>query len=53
MSADRWSSCPKCKTSEEWENEEENESGRFREDYEIGVYKGKFRIDYYVECQEF
>jgi hypothetical protein len=39
MSADNWTKCPRC-------GREEN----LREDYEIGIYLGKFHIDYHAEC---
>ena len=48
MSADNWGVCPKCGTSEQ----EGEETGTLREDYEIGVYKGEFVIDYRGECRD-
>lgn len=47
MSADNWGECPKC-------GEGIRRMYRptpFREDYEIGIYKGKFFIDYRGHCQ--
>jgi hypothetical protein len=39
MSADNWGKCPQC-------GREEN----LREDYEQGMYSGKYTVDYHAEC---
>jgi C4-type Zn-finger protein len=38
MSADNWTTCPKC-------------GGEFREDYEIGMYPDEFYISYRGTCR--
>ncbi len=40
MGADNWTDCPKCGTV-----------GELREDYEIGIYKGKFSVSYGAICE--
>lgn len=39
MSADNWGKCPKCLREES-----------LREDYEMGMWNGKFTVDYHGEC---
>jgi hypothetical protein len=41
MSADNWTTCPKCKKEE-----------GLREDYEIGILDGEFYIIYSGSCSE-
>ena len=38
MSADNWAQCPRCGKD-------------LREDFDIGIYNGKFEVDYKGECQ--
>ena len=45
MSADNWGRCPRCE-------EEDGEIGNLREDYDIGIYDGKFEVIYSGECAE-
>ena len=47
MSADNWTSCPKC-----GDREDDNRAGTgtLREDYEIGIYNGEFDISYRASC---
>ena len=47
MSADNWAECPKCGEG----NDVYRHSLPFREDYEIGVYDGKFKIYYRGRCE--
>ncbi len=65
MSADRWTECPACKKEQAEKLEKMTaaeyialerkgrtpERETFREDYEIGLHKGKFQINYHGECQ--
>jgi hypothetical protein len=39
MSADNWGKCPNCLREES-----------LREDYSLGMYSGKFEVDYHAEC---
>lgn len=48
MSADSWAACPKCGHPEQ----EGEETGTVREDYEIGILNGEFFIHYRGECRE-
>jgi len=66
MSADNWTSCPRCKKTRDEErnkaygNMSEQEYlalikltplvPTFREDYEIGIRKGRFQINYHGRC---
>ncbi len=60
MSADNWAECPRCggksrhaygKVSEaDYRKLLEQPRETLREDYEIGIYDGKFHIGYRGEC---
>lgn len=44
MSADNWYYCPQCQPT--------GRGGELlREDYEIGFYRGEFRVDYLASCE--
>ena len=45
MSADNWDTCPKCKSEDAGEAEQ-----NFRENYELGFLNQRFFVDYLGEC---
>jgi hypothetical protein len=50
MSADNWAICPRCEKKTEFVNLKKDDRYNFRENYEIGVYKNKFEVDYIGSC---
>ena len=64
MSANNWAKCPRCADNIEYkygkislsefkkllENEKSIGYETLREDYEIGIYNGKFFISYLAHC---
>lgn len=47
MSADSWAVCPVCKQGDDY-----MATGTFKEEHEIGVFRGEFFVDYEGQCQE-
>ncbi len=55
MSADNWAKCPNCSSKAKDHNcdcgcNPSEATYTLREDYEIGIYNGRFNVSYSAEC---